>query len=122
MLELLHNGLANTAMLFCTIAGLWGLVTFLRRRGVTPNYWGILVIGQILFLVQGLLGVLMWLEGERPARSIHLVFGAVATMSIPTYYALSKGRADRWAALTYGVMCVALVGIAMRATITGRFP
>ena len=122
MLTFLHERLANTMILFSLVAGLWGLLTYFRRRGVTANYWGILIIGEILYAAQGLLGIALWLGGERPGRTIHLLYGAVALITFPAYYAASKGRDDRRAALIYGLLGLFLAGIGARAMSTGAVP
>lgn len=122
MLTFLHDRLANTVILFSLAAGLWGLVAYFRRRGVTANHWGILIIGEILYAAQGLLGISLWLAGERPARTIHLLYGAVALISLPAFYAASKGRDDRRAALIYGLLGLFLAGIGARAMSTGVGP
>lgn len=119
-LAFLHERLASTAILFFLAAGLWGLVTHFRRRSVGPEYWGILAIGELLILVQGVLGALLWLGGDRPGRAIHLLYGVVAVITLPAYYAFSRGQDDRRAALTYGLICLFLVAIGLRAAGTAR--
>ncbi len=104
----LHARLANASVLFAGIAGLWGLVIYARRRGVDSSYWGILAVGELLFLAQGLVGALLWLRGLRPSLGIHLLYGIVALLALPGYYLLSQGREDRRAALVYGLLCLFL--------------
>ncbi len=118
-LFLIHGGLASSMLFFAIIAGVWGLVAYLRRRGVEGDYWGILAVGELLFLAQTVVGVAMWVGGARPPRSVHLLYGAVASITLPTYFALSKGRDDRMASLIYGLLCFFLVGISLRAMSTG---
>jgi hypothetical protein len=116
----IHANLANTIFLFSFITGIWGIVGYLRGRVVGGSYWGILAIAEILFLAQSSLGGLLWLAGARPLRpGIHLLYGAVSLITLPTYYALSKGRDDRAASLTYGVLCLFLAGISVRSMVTG---
>jgi hypothetical protein len=118
--NVIHANLANTAFLFSLIAGIWGVVTYIRGRGVGGSYWGILAIAEILFVAEGIMGGLLWLGGARPLRpAIHILYGAVAILTLPFYYALSKGREDRAAALIYGVLCLFLTGISLRSMVTG---
>jgi len=44
----------------------------------------------------------------------------VAAITLPAYYAYSKGQDDRRAAFTYGLICLFLVGIVLRAATTAR--
>ncbi len=111
----IHGRLANTALLFVSIMAIWGLWRLIRKQGLSSNYWGALVIGEILILVQGALGGYLWLAGERPERSIHVLYGIVAAMTIPAVYAFTKGRQERREMLIYGLALLFLVGILLRA-------
>jgi hypothetical protein len=105
---------------FLFIAGVWGLVSAFRRQGVSSNYWGILAIGEIMILAQTVLGVLLYVGGARPGRpGVHILYGTVAAITLPAYYAFSKGRDDRTAALLYGLFCIFVAGITLRSVTTG---
>jgi len=110
-----HARLATSMLLFLSVAGVWGLANFFLRRTITGGYWGILAVGEILILAQMVVGIILWIEGARPARTIHVLYGIVAAISIPGYFAYTKGRDDRRASLTYGLICLFLVGISIRA-------
>ena len=117
-LTFFHERLANAVLLFMLIAGMWGLFSYIRRRGMEPHYWGILAVGEILVLVQGLVGGALWLGDARPERSIHILYGIVAAITLPAYFAATKGRDDRRVTLVYGLICLFLVGISLRAMST----
>jgi hypothetical protein len=102
-------------LLFAGIAAIWGLIAYMRGKGVDSNYWGILVVGELLFLSQGIIGLILWLGDARPARGVHLLYGAIAVLTLPAYFTLSKGKDDRTATLAYTLICFFLVGIALRA-------
>ena len=55
-MDFLHQRLAITAVLFAFALGAWATWDFVRGRGVSPSYWGALVIGEILMVAQGVLG------------------------------------------------------------------
>lgn len=119
-LTILHNNLANSVMLFMAIAGIWGIATRLRNQSIPGNYWGILAVGELLILGQGLLGAYLWIIGERPGRlGVHILYGIVAVIGLPAYYAITKGRDDTHTALAYGFLCLFLVAISLRAMVTG---
>jgi hypothetical protein len=119
-LTMIHASLANTALLFAIIAGIWGIVLRLRHKGIDGNYWGILAVGELLFLGQGLLGAYLWFSGARPGRmGIHILYGVVLIIGLPAYYAITKGRDDENAALAFGVLCLFLAAISLRAAVTG---
>ena len=110
-----HARLATSMLIFLSVAGVWGLAVFFLRRTITGGYWGILAIGEILILAQMVLGIILWIEGARPARTVHVLYGIVAAISIPGYYAYTRGQDDRRASLTYGLICLFLVGVSIRA-------
>ena len=118
-LEFLHDRLADSLLLFLAIAGVWSLVAAVRGRGVGSATWGVLAIGELLALAEGGLGLALYLGGDRPARGLHIVYGIVAVLGLPAYYVLSRGRDDRRASWTYGLVCLFLAGISARAMTTG---
>lgn len=118
--NMIHANLANTSLLFAVIAGIWGIVMRLRNRGIDGNLWGILAVGELLFIGQGLLGAYLWISGARPGRlGIHVLYGIVLIIGLPAYYAITKGRDDENAALAYGLLCLFLAAISLRAATTG---
>jgi len=114
----LHARLANTALFFCIIMGLWGTWRFLRKHGMDSSYWGAAVIAEVLILVQGALGAYLWIIGLRPARNIHVLYGIVAALAIPMIFFYTKGREERPEMLMYAVGFLILAGLLLRAMST----
>lgn len=114
-----HARLATSFILFMSIAAVWSLVAAARRQPVSGTAFGIFAIGELLALAQGALGMALYLAGERPARGLHLLYGATVVLTLPAYYAISKGRDDRTASLIYGVLCLFLAVAGYRAVVTG---
>ena len=110
-----HGRLATTALLFILFMAAWGLWRFFSRQGVDSSYWGALVIGEILILVQGALGAYLWLSGLRPDRDIHFLYGIAAALVIPGVWAFTKGRQERREMLIYALMLLFMVGLLLRA-------
>jgi hypothetical protein len=105
-------------MLFAGLGTIWGLVAYIRGKGMEGNFWGILAVGELLFISQIVIGIILWLNDARPARGVHILYGAVTALAIPAYYTISKGRDDRTATLAYTLICIFIVGIAARAAMT----
>lgn len=114
----IHARLGNTALYYLIAMAIWGLWRVLRRQGVDSSYWGALVIGEILILLQGGLGGYMWLSGLRPGRTIHLLYGIVGALIIPGVYAYTKGESDRRVMMIYAFALLFAVGILLRAIMT----
>jgi hypothetical protein len=119
-LTMIHDRLATTMILFSLVAGVWGLIRYARGQGIDGSYWGILATGEVLILAQAALGAVLWLQGLRPARGIHLLYGVVAALTLPAVYAFSRGRDDRKNLLGYAVILLFLAGIGLRAVGTAR--
>lgn len=117
-LNSIHRSLSTALLLFTALSGLWGLVTYARGRGVTGSYWGILACLELLAVGQDLLGLAMLLSGEQPGRLVHILYGIVAVVTLPGAYAYTRGRDDRRAALQYGLLCLFLLGVSLRAAAT----
>lgn len=117
-LSMVHDRLANAMILYSAIAGVWGIAGGLRRQSMSGSYWGIIAVAEVLFLAQALVGVALWLGGDRPARGVHVLYGVVAILSLPAFYAMSKGRDDSRAVWTYGLLFFFLVAITLRAMTT----
>jgi hypothetical protein len=114
----IHARLGNTALYFVLALGAWGLWRYIRKQGLDSSYWGALIIGEIILLVQGSLGAYLWLNGLRPGRGIHILYGIVAAMIIPGIYAYTRGDEDRRVMLIYGVALLIAVAIILRAMMT----
>ncbi|GAB4535352.1 MAG: hypothetical protein Kow0063_19570 [Anaerolineae bacterium] len=117
-LTTVHDNLANAALIYFAILALWGLIRFVRRQGVGPNYWGALVIAELLVLAQGGLGAVLWYSGLRPARGVHILYGVVSALTIPAVYTFTRGREERPEMLMYGVVALVTVALILRAMIT----
>ena len=79
-----HGRIAMAMVLFTAVSAVYGLVEYFRKRPVSPNYWGMIVVGNLLALGQGGIGAWMALGGATPARGwIHILYGVVAVLWIP---------------------------------------
>lgn len=122
-LTFLHERLAIAMVLFAAIAGLYGLVEYFRQRPVTPNYWGIIVVGNLLALGQGIIGVILALNGGQPARGfVHILYGVVALSWIPLINFIggwiNKDKQPRRETLIVALISLFQAGIALRAITT----
>jgi len=111
-------------VLFAAIAGLWGLVDYFRHRPVTPNYWGIIVVGNLAALAQAALGVIMLLQGRGealPRLPVHILYGVVLVLWSPLIQFFNRNREGRAETLMCGLVSLFEAGIALRAMTTARF-
>ncbi|MEK7276220.1 MAG: hypothetical protein AAB427_02620, partial [Chloroflexota bacterium] len=118
-LTFVHERLANVGLIYSLAVGAWALYLAFTKRGLTSSFWGALVINELIFIAQGVVGATMWIEGLRPARGVHILYGILSVIVLPSAFAFTKGGATRREAATYGLICLFLAGVALRAATTG---
>jgi heme A synthase len=115
----IHSALANACLIFSLIIAGYGFLLYFRQRGIDSNYWGTLAAGELLFLAQGVLGVLLYASGLRAARTlVHALYGIVLVITLPGAYALTRSRDSRREALIYAILGLFLAGVTLRAMFT----
>ena len=115
-----HARMANTAIIYCVIMAIWGLIRFFRGLGVSGGYFGAVVIAEILWAIQGVIGLILWF-GVAPVHPqwVHWLYGIVLLFATPLVYAYTKGRQDRPELLLYAVAFVIMIALVLRAMVTG---
>ncbi len=94
ILELLHARLATTALFYTFAMGVWALWLTVRGRGLDGGYLGALVIGEIVLVLQALLGIVqLWgAPGGAGAWWLHGLYGVLTALMWPFVYTFSRGR------------------------------
>ncbi len=107
-------------LLFMVALGIWGLWNALRGAGMSPSYWGGLVIGEGLIAAQTVIGIVLYVLGGVPTRGLlHVLYGVAALISIPAAFAFTRGRSTRYESLIYAIIALFLAGVTVRARLTG---
>jgi hypothetical protein len=118
----LHGALSNTVWLFFLAIGLWGLYRAIRGRPVDGSYLGAAVIGELLFVVQAILGSIMWLSGgsgDMARPGIHLLYGVFALIFLPfVYVTVLRGDDSNRGQWVLAFATLFLFGIALRSIST----
>ena len=114
----LHDGLANTILIYTLIVAVWSFWIYIRRRDLTPQYWGALAIVALIFVLQAALGVVMLFQGRIAVRAVHYLYGALGVITLPAVFAFTRVRSTYREALFYGLTLLFLSGVVLRATIT----
>jgi len=81
-----HSRFSNTVWLYLLILGLWSLWRAIRGQGLSGNFMGALVIGQVLIVVQAILGGILWLggnSGNLTLPTIHILYAAFSLVFLP---------------------------------------
>lgn len=116
---LMHDRLSTTVMIYFLIVGLWGIVEYARGGVVGGNIAGALVIGQILVVVQGAFGLVLYVRGPQPDDPVHILYGATAALVLPFAWSYFRDRAPRQGLLIYSLIALFIFGLAIRGMATG---
>jgi hypothetical protein len=115
----IHSRLGNTALFYTIVMAAWGLWRYIRKQSVDSSYWGALVIAEVLYLAQGGLGAYLYFSGIGVLqRGIHILYGVVSVLVLPSIFAFTRGQEERRSMLIYGVGFLFLVGIILRGITT----
>jgi hypothetical protein len=121
-LQFLHGLLSRALLLFAVVAGVYGLVEYFRKQLVPPSYWGIIVVGNLAAVAQGIIGGILALAGQQPAEWVHILYGVVALMWIPIISLINNlannGEHNRRETLIVALVSLFQAGVALRAITT----
>lgn len=115
----IHSRLALTAIFYALAMGIWAAWSYFRGHGISSNYWGALVIGELVMLAQGVLGIVLVVSGRMPADIIHFLYGVLVALSWPGAYIYTNARTGRSEAVIYALVSFFIFGLAIRAVMTG---
>ena len=115
----IHSTLAQTVLLFSLGLSAWAFYLYFRQRGPDSSFLGGMVIGELLFAAQGILGGALFFSGRPLAQWVHVLYGATGVIALPAAYFYLRGEGGRRASLVYGVVGLFMFGLALRAITTG---
>jgi mannitol-specific phosphotransferase system IIBC component len=78
------------------------------------------VLTEGLFIVQGLIGIALFLQGGRPHDQLHWLYGPLLVIVLPIAASYLSGRESRREPLVYGLAALFMFGLAIRAFMTGH--
>jgi hypothetical protein len=117
----LHASLLFTLVALLGGLALWSLAAALRGTTLGAHQRAVFWIAELLLLAECLAGGVLWAQGHRPANpAIHLLYGAVASATIPALLWLPGEQPARNTQARLVLACIFLCAIALRALQTGR--
>ena len=120
-----HAGLANTAVLFIAAIGVWALVLRFRSQPLGASWAGAAVVGEVLIVLQALLGTLLYFQGQSVLLArpyMHILYGLVAVVTLPAAYGyFGSLEDDKVKTLAMALTCFFLWGILLRAANVAAF-
>jgi hypothetical protein len=116
---IIHDRLSITVLLFMGAVGLWGLFTFARGGILDGPIGGSLAIGQTLIGAQGAAGLVLFIWGNRPQDTVHVLYGIAAFVSLPFIWSYVRERHPRQGLFFYSLAALFIFGLAIRGIATG---
>ena len=118
-MNLIHANLSTTLTLYTAVMVGWSFLLYVRRQELDSSYFGALLINELVFVVQAVLGVILSFQGASEGiRWVHILYGVLAVITIPAIYSYTRGENNSRIALFYGIVLLFLVGVILRAGAT----
>lgn len=100
--------------------GIWGLFTFVKGGILEGSISGALIIGQILIVLQGVVGLILFTDADRrPDDPVHILYGAAAALTMPFIWTYVRERHPRQGLFFYSLAALFIAGLAIRGITTG---
>jgi heme A synthase len=115
-----HNGLFRAGLIITGFIALWSAFLYFRRQAPGGSFRATLVLTEGLFILQGLVGIAMFLQGARPHDPLHWLYGPLLVIVLPIAASYLSGRDNRREALVYGLAALFMFGLTIRAFMTGH--
>lgn len=113
----LHRVLSNTIWMFYLLIALWGLLRAIRGMSVDGSYFGAIAVIQIVLILQGILGGMLYLSGGRPDRQlVHYLYAAFGIVFLPGLFAYLRGDDSNRAQWIYALAALFMFGVILRIT------
>ena len=120
-LSIIHRGLAQSGILFLIALGVWALWLRIRSQPLDGSWYGAAAIGEMLMIVQFLLGWLLYaqgLGGNLSRAFVHILYSVVAIITLPAAYAyLSRLQNENVKTVLFAIICFFLMEVIIRARV-----
>lgn len=80
---------------YAVVLGLWGTYQYFRRAQVSPGFRSSYLIMAVITPLQGLVGLVLLILGQRPTELLHVVYGIFAVLFLPGAYLYAQGGTKR---------------------------
>lgn len=124
VLSNIHRGLAQTGILFFIALGAWAIWLRIRSRPLEGSWYGAAAVGELLMIVEFLLGWILYSQGlgENLSRAIvHILYAVVAVITLPAAYLyLSRLKNENVKTVLFAIVCFFLMEVIVRARVVAE--
>ncbi|HEU0167462.1 MAG TPA: hypothetical protein VFS62_06780 [Chloroflexota bacterium] len=115
----LHQLLFTSLLLLMLLLGIWGLGAAAFNRAVGGSFRATYVLSIAVFLVQDLVGIVIFITGGRPRDMLHLLYGVAPLLALGLAFSYTSQQSKRREALWLGLAALFTFGLILRAASTG---
>ena len=113
-----HQKIAVLVVLIALIGAMWaGFAAYRASSAVRLRQLGWGFTG--LLAVQAALGIILAIGGQRPADSLHFIYGPLLLFSLPVAQTMARGRDRRSAGWVLAAGWLVTLALGLRAAGTG---
>ena len=112
----LHGRLGVALGLYFTALGLWGIVLGLLGSGPSPSFRGGVVIAEVVVVLQGTLGVLLYVS--KGTEWIHALYGLALLAAMPLAASVARDYPPRRMSFALGLAALFSAGLVVRGIST----
>ena len=114
-----HGVLARALLLYAVVIAVWGTYLYFRKAEVNGGFRASYLILGALTALQGIVGAVLFIAGQRPTEILHLVYGVFAVLFVPGVYIYSQGGSKRREAVLLAGACWVVAIAYFRGIATG---
>ena len=116
----IHTLVGRSFSMFALAVTVLGLFYYLRDRTPDGSFFGAVIIGEGLAVLQVLIGILLIVLGRAPGRPIHFLYGALVALMWPAAYSYTRdSEGTNRETIVWVLISAFLFGVSLRATGTG---
>jgi hypothetical protein len=119
----IHHYVAYSVPAGFLILGLWGIVSFIRNKAPSENFWRLIAIMQGILGIQIIIGAILFIAGGRPNTNgpewLHYVYGGLFPLALLVLAHRYGRRTEGIAWIAFCVAALLIFGLTFRALQTG---
>jgi hypothetical protein len=116
----IHATVYTTLLLLSLALTVWALFFMATSRPVDGAFRSTYLLMVATTVVQAGLGLILLLQGHRPASSFHFLYGISLMVFTGAGYAFASRGDSKRETIIYGIASLAAFGIVLRAAATAR--
>lgn len=115
----LHGLIANSITVFTLLVTLLAAWKVIRKQPLGPDFWGAVIIGEGLILIQAVIGIILTIMRLPPGSNMHFLYGPLVALTWPVLYSYTHSQDERRQAIWWLIGSAFLFALSIRTIGTG---